>query len=503
MTINYGILSPLQQTAQPQLGGGVPMNTAPRMIPQQPQDDGIGNIVQGLGHLINTFKGPQQPNSFNSGELSSFSPNYQQNNINSLNQDLGFNDLQKTPAYQTAKQAQDIALQSGTTKSPIMTVVDFSRPANQKRLWVIDSSSNKVLMNTYVAQGSGGFNYAPGSHGSETGTFLTGDEYYSKNMNRNALKINGLDKGVNDNAFARGIVVHGGNYVGKDKSGTSWGCFAVPNEDAPKLIGLTKNGTIIHAYAPDPHTIKNFANQLSHQGKQSLVDQLFQKYPNQQPFKDVVQKINNDHPINFNQYMPKDADKNLPATMAGIAHVESGSEKDPYMTLGKMTKSGDRAYGKYQIMGSNIPAWTKAATGVKMSKEEFLHNPAAQEKTAAYVLNQSLKKGYSPQDTAAIWFSGRPERQAGKAKDAYGTSVPEYIRSFNKGAGFNSKNSNIGPQSNAQPVQKMPMMANSYNPNIPPNIPAFNPQVPIRQLSPQEQAAIMRWNSGAFKSLIG
>ena len=119
--------------------------------------------------------------------------------------------------------------------------------------------------------------------------------------------------------------------------------------------------------------------------------------------------------------------------MAGIAHVESGGSKDPYSLMSKQSKNGDRAYGKYQIMGNNIPSWTKTATGQSYTPEQFMANPAIQEKTAAFMMNQSLKKGYSPEDTASIWFSGRPQKKAGNSKDVYGTTVPAYVKKFQSG----------------------------------------------------------------------
>lgn len=121
----------------------------------------------------------------------------------------------------------------------------------------------------------------------------------------------------------------------------------------------------------------------------------------------------------------------LAAVMAGIAGVESGGAKNPYKLLSISSGNGDRAHGKYQIMGNNIPSWTKAALGKSLTKQEFLNSPDAQEKTAAFIIGGYLKH-YSPQDTASMWFSGRPQSKAGNAKDAYGTSVPMYIKAFNK-----------------------------------------------------------------------
>lgn len=181
--------------------------------------------------------------------------------------------LYQRPAFQTALEAQNKALQTGLTKSPVMTVVDYSIPSNQPRMWVVDTKQNKVLMNTYVAQGkTPGFSNTPGSKQSSLGTYITDQIYQGKHGT--SMRVRGLDKGVNDNAFARSIVVHGGSYVGPDKQGTSWGCFTVPNDVAPKLIGLTKGGSIIHAYAPGEKAIQNFSNNLTPEGSKVLQNNL-------------------------------------------------------------------------------------------------------------------------------------------------------------------------------------------------------------------------------------
>lgn len=123
----------------------------------------------------------------------------------------------------------------------------------------------------------------------------------------------------------------------------------------------------------------------------------------------------------------------LAHTLAGIAHVESGGSKQPYKVVSISSPNGDKAYGKYQIMGNNIPAWTKEALGKSMTPQEFISDPAAQEKTAAFHVNRNLQKYKNIDDVASVWFSGRPAAKAGKSKDAYGTSVPEYINKFKQG----------------------------------------------------------------------
>jgi len=128
----------------------------------------------------------------------------------------------------------------------------------------------------------------------------------------------------------------------------------------------------------------------------------------------------------------KDPNEALQATMFGIAQGETGGSKNPYASISIKSKNGDRAYGKYQIMGNNIPAWSREALGYPVTIEQFIANPEIQEKVAAHHINKHLAAGYSPEDTASIWFSGRPLKKAGNAKDAYGTTVPVYVDRFRK-----------------------------------------------------------------------
>lgn len=119
---------------------------------------------------------------------------------------------------------------------------------------------------------------------------------------------------------------------------------------------------------------------------------------------------------------------NMPAAKAAISGIESGGRYD---ALGPVTDKGDRAYGKYQVMGANIPSWTKQALGVSMTPAEFLANPQAQEKVFEDQFARNTAKYGSPQDAASVWFSGKPLAKAGQRADILGTTVPAYVNKFN------------------------------------------------------------------------
>lgn len=137
--------------------------------------------------------------------------------------------------------------------------------------------------------------------------------------------------------------------------------------------------------------------------------------------------------------MVQNAHPALNSVIGAIQRVETGGEKNPFQAVGKATKSGDRAYGFSQIMGSNIPVWGKEATGRKITVEEYRNSPKLQQEVTAYKINQLLAMGHSPQDVASIWFTGRPLKKVNpNVKDAYGTTNAQYQAKFNKG--FNGSN---------------------------------------------------------------
>jgi hypothetical protein len=156
------------------------------------------------------------------------------------------------------------AKQKGLVQEPVITIVDYSKPSSQRRLWVIDLEHHKVLFNTYVAHGKNSgsakttsFSNSPRSLKSSMGVFLT-DETYSGH-NGYSLRVKGLEQNVNDNAYSRSIVFHGAAYVSADIAkargmlGRSWGCFAVAKNTIAPIINTIKHKTLVIAYYPDKH----------------------------------------------------------------------------------------------------------------------------------------------------------------------------------------------------------------------------------------------------------
>lgn len=108
-----------------------------------------------------------------------------------------------------------------------------------------------------------------------------------------------------------------------------------------------------------------------------------------------------------------------------IAGIESGGRYD---ALGPQTK-GDRAYGKYQVMGSNIGPWTEKFYGRRLTPDEFLASPEAQDAVFQGQFGGYVQK-YGPEGAAKAWFAGEKGMKNPNAKDVLGTSVADYGAKF-------------------------------------------------------------------------
>jgi hypothetical protein len=116
---------------------------------------------------------------------------------------------------------------------------------------------------------------------------------------------------------------------------------------------------------------------------------------------------------------------------AAVRFQESGSPSGNYGVLGApVEREGgrtDRAYGAYQIMGDNIPQWTKEILGYSMTPEEFLRDPQAQDTVAKAKLDQMYQQHGSIEDVASVWFSGRPLNNNNSVDKTSGKTVPSYV----------------------------------------------------------------------------
>lgn len=144
----------------------------------------------------------------------------------------------------------------------LLSIVDFSLPSSRKRLFVIDLEKNAVVYNTYVSHGRNSgremaheFSNQPESNKSSLGFYITGGTYIGKHGF--SLRLLGEEKGINDNANSRAIVMHSAAYVSEAAIkmqgfiGRSLGCPALPVDIYKPVIDKIKNGSCLFLYSPD------------------------------------------------------------------------------------------------------------------------------------------------------------------------------------------------------------------------------------------------------------
>ncbi len=167
-------------------------------------------------------------------------------------------------ALQSAASAVD---RGDAALPPTLTIIDYSKPSTEPRLWVYDVRTHALLFHELVSHGRGSgrtlataFSNDEASNMTSLGLFRTAEAYVGHNGY--SLRLDGLEKGTNDHARARTIVIHGAPYVNAATAkangylGRSLGCPAVRPEIARELIDAVKGGGLVFAYYPDPGWLK-------------------------------------------------------------------------------------------------------------------------------------------------------------------------------------------------------------------------------------------------------
>jgi hypothetical protein len=156
----------------------------------------------------------------------------------------------------------ELKRQHRLSNKQIITIVDFRKASNERRLWVIDLAKRRIRYHTLVAHGRNSgelfatrFSNRINSHQSSLGFYVTGDIYYGKHGL--SLKLQGVERGINDQAEARAIVMHGADYVSESfikkigRLGRSLGCPAIPYDVHKELIRDLAGRTCLFIYYPD------------------------------------------------------------------------------------------------------------------------------------------------------------------------------------------------------------------------------------------------------------
>lgn len=183
--------------------------------------------------------------------------------IETIYKDLNNNhfDVPEIKSFTEALKGFYLLKEQGKVKKDILTIIDFSLSSTVKRLWVIDLNTKTILYNSLVAHGrntgeefADSFSNQNSSNKSSLGFYLTAEIYNGKHGK--SLKLDGIERGINDNARLRGIVVHAADYVSESfiknnhRLGRSQGCPALPEELSNEIINTIKDKTCLYIYHP-------------------------------------------------------------------------------------------------------------------------------------------------------------------------------------------------------------------------------------------------------------
>lgn len=151
---------------------------------------------------------------------------------------------------------------AGVLKKDILTVVDFRKHSREKRLWVVDVAQQELIYHNLVAHGSGSgnefarkFSNRPQSHMSSLGFYRVAETYHGKHGL--SLRLDGYDRGYNDKARNRAVVIHSADYANPGfvkrigRLGRSWGCPALPQAGYEEVVKTIATGSCLFLYYPD------------------------------------------------------------------------------------------------------------------------------------------------------------------------------------------------------------------------------------------------------------
>ena len=156
-------------------------------------------------------------------------------------------------------------------KNPgVLIIIDYSKPSNEERFYVLDLNKKKLVYSTRVAHSKNSgleiplqFSDDPNSYQSSLGFFVTLGEY--NGAYGYSLRLKGLEENINANAEDRAIVIHGGDIVEDEYikkfgfAGRSLGCPVLPHSLTREIIDFIKHGRILFIYGNDEEYVDNSA----------------------------------------------------------------------------------------------------------------------------------------------------------------------------------------------------------------------------------------------------
>ncbi len=163
---------------------------------------------------------------------------------------------------------EKLVAQGAVPNSRYLTIIDFGQSSRKKRFYLLDIENRELVINTFVSHGKNSgldmatkFSNTINSEQSSLGFYVTGATYTGKHGK--SLRLAGQEAGFNNNAEARGVVVHGAAYVNEGRvnsayMGRSQGCPALPEKEYARVIDLIKDGSVLFIYHP---TAGNYTHQ--------------------------------------------------------------------------------------------------------------------------------------------------------------------------------------------------------------------------------------------------
>ena len=171
--------------------------------------------------------------------------------------------LNREVFFSAFKGLQYFQNQNALKKTNLLTICDYSQSSNNKRLYVIDVLNGRLLFHTYASHGKNSgeefastFSNLVNSNKSSLGFMITAETYNGKAGF--SMRLNGMERGINDKVRNRDIVLHGSRFVNENvmndrgSIGKSLGCPAVPYGIHNRIINAIKGGSCFYIHAPDP-----------------------------------------------------------------------------------------------------------------------------------------------------------------------------------------------------------------------------------------------------------
>ena len=182
--------------------------------------------------------------------------------IKTMYRDLSLNDKVSFSCFNNAihglEKIEDLEIFDNSNNN-LLVVVDYTKPSTEERLFIIDLRKKQLLISSLVTHGRGtgdlyatNFSNKNNSYSTSSGFYLTGNIYNGKHGE--SLVLYGLEKGKNDNAKKRTIVMHSAYYANKafaekyGRLGRSKGCLALPTDLNSKIINLISDGVVLYVH---------------------------------------------------------------------------------------------------------------------------------------------------------------------------------------------------------------------------------------------------------------